>query len=218
MAGVHGAHEPASTEPHSWECGESTASCATTAPSGCFNGAALVGVRRDHRHILGPWLDAHASTEPHSWECGEWPTRCVVPTQIWRFNGAALVGVRRACLPRLPLVTSFPASTEPHSWECGEVLLVDGGRTRPGASTEPHSWECGENLPITRPSAVSVTLQRSRTRGSAESQINGKGKVFAEEVLQRSRTRGSAERNLLPLQRDIRFRLQRSRTRGSAES
>ena len=61
----------ASTEPHSWECGERAYRCGHDGGVRSFNGAALVGVRRDDAQGGGGEA-GDASTEPHSWECGEW--------------------------------------------------------------------------------------------------------------------------------------------------
>ena len=132
-----------------------------------FNGAALVGVRRvDSLSALG--LPGHllqrgrtrgsaesgfgggrggvpdlASTGPHSWECGEMPA----------------VG-------RL-IDRDRHASTGPHSWECGELTAQLASGTVMRASTGPHSWECGESVDHT-PISSRCSLQRGRTRGSAE--------------------------------------------------
>ena len=144
---------PASTEPHSWECGE------------------VVEVER----VLSAAL-IKASTEPHSWECGETSILQYNDSIDKRFNGAALVGVRRATTARHSFPTMHGASTEPHSWECGEPPSSSNCRDSPGrfngaalvgvrrdvrvcdedvpvdgASTEPHSWECGEIPAWARP-------------------------------------------------------------------
>ena len=91
-------------------------------------------------------------------------------TSTRRFNGAALVGVRRVAAYVVKGSSIIAASTEPHSWECGEVPLRRIGIC-----------------------ALGPRLQRSRTRGSAESCAPN---VCPQPVvkLQRSRTRGSAER------------------------
>ena len=110
----------ASTEPHSWECGELSSSPPLAATVSSFNGAALVGVRR-------------ADVDQK------------VPGLMNGFNGAALVGVRRVIGHADQLHRLFRASTEPHSWECGEL-----------------AESMMEFLQL-------LELQRSRTRGSAES-------------------------------------------------
>ena len=162
--------EAASTGPHSWECGEQIKFVAPAVPKDelqrgrtrgsaesinrlehttfglalCFNGAALVGVRRDN--TSADWY----------------------PSPIDCFNGAALVGVRRVgwaaskiasegLLQRgrtrgsaesrraaVGLAQQVQASTGPHSWECGEFALKPMTPQEAEASTGPHSWECGE--------------------------------------------------------------------------
>ena len=62
------------------------------------------------------------------------------------------------------------ASTEPHSLECGELLEgKPQNHLIHSASTEPHSLECGEVTPQARWCRRQDSLQRSRTRWSAES-------------------------------------------------
>ncbi len=61
----------ASTEPHSLECGEVTRLVHSLFLLNSFNGAALVGVRREQGQVLNVMLYIGASTEPHSLECGE---------------------------------------------------------------------------------------------------------------------------------------------------
>ncbi len=107
-----------------------------------FNGAALVGVRREV-DLINEIVNGRD------------------------FNGAALVGVRRdgSCVESLAGRTT---STEPHSLECGEkkAAQVSDGEFQ-CTSTEPHSLECGEKASegAVRPFEK---LQRSRTRWSAE--------------------------------------------------
>ncbi len=181
--------ESASTEPHSLECGELSRPWMLTPwmtalqrsrtrwsaerravrqgwdQYTCFNGAALVGVRRVsvHFHIPG---HGWASTEPHSLECGE-QHRCS----------------HQDCPGR--------ASTEPHSLECGESKrralqrsLDELQRSRTRWSAERKPWRAGWRSVF--------MLQRSRTRWSAERRGRS-NKSTASLSLQRSRTRWSAE-------------------------
>ena len=111
------------------------------------------------------------------------------------FNGAALVGVRRDDRRPGDGGAGEPASTEPHSWECGETRsfhleattpgrLLQRSRTRGSAESWLESRECGMPTPgfngaalvgvrrgrsAWHPWPTSGSLQRSRTRGSAES-------------------------------------------------
>ena len=78
------------------ECGELASLHYHTASRHCFNGAALVGVRRATCRIFPPPLAVEASTGPHSLECGE--------------------GEETANRERERV-----ASTGPHSLECGET-------------------------------------------------------------------------------------------------
>ncbi len=101
----------ASTEPHSLECGELLSSRLSGPRHDCFNGAALVGVRRGAFRDPRTTRRCGASTEPHSLECGE---------------------SRRLCSAQ----AQDNASTEPHSLECGErhkilaTRLLDNGLQR----------------------------------------------------------------------------------------
>ncbi len=89
-------HRSASTEPHSLECGEARSRSTSATQAHCFNGAALVGVRRAVAEQASDVQHRHG------------------------FNGAALVGVRRANPSSSHAPRRQPASTEPHSLECGE--------------------------------------------------------------------------------------------------
>ncbi len=90
------AFDETSTEPHSLECGESTPMRSPSRAPAYFNGAALVGVRRETRLAPARRTVASTSTEPHSLECGEDTCACSLGPSHSNFNGAALVGVRRA--------------------------------------------------------------------------------------------------------------------------
>ena len=159
----------ASTEPHSLECGERARMRCMALPPPSFNGAALVGVRREKLggdHEEKRW----ASTEPHSLECGE------------VLNSGALGTDKAASTEPHSLEcgedasdfrhdAAFVASTEPHSLECGEVRCILENSARLAASTEPHSLECGEFSSSPECDKHASMLQRSRTRWSAESTV-----------------------------------------------
>ena len=138
----------ASTEPHSWECGE----LAALAPGGStppgFNGAALVGVRRVvpltfdpmPRTMLQRSRTRGSAERRLPRPCHNVRPRCFngaalvgvrretsrksAGTHLFSFNGAALVGVRRAGPLTPPASPPHRASTEPHSWECGERAAI----------------------------------------------------------------------------------------------
>ena len=85
---------PASMEPHSYECGNRPF-LADPFPFGqCFNGAALLRVRKSHDQVN---YAAHmrASMEPHSYECGNGQRVHPQPPGHPCFNGAALLRVRK---------------------------------------------------------------------------------------------------------------------------
>ena len=205
----------ASTEPHSWECGEPALPEGTPPLRGGFNGAALVGVRRDRQEQAGvrAWI---ASTEPHSWECGE-PIGSI-PAR--RSQGASTEPHSWECgedQAKDPASAQYLASTEPHSWECGEFSRHRLSQSFACASTEPHSWECGERddrVKALRKNGSASTEPHSWECGE-DGGGNGSGGGVAQ--LQRSRTRGSAERDQAAPRRPRPRELQRSRTRGSAE-
>ena len=111
---------PASTGPHSCECGE------------------------QHFGHLGHRIDPRASTGPHSCECGEPACRKTprLPTPRLQ-RGRTLASAESS--PRLiDNYCSAVASTGPHSCECGEIAARSDPHRRAAASTGPHSCECGE--------------------------------------------------------------------------
>ncbi len=108
-----------------------------------FNGAALVGVRRETVGGSPKSQAVLASTEPHSLECGE------------AGRGAEVKALTKLQRSR----TRWSAESK------GISLDVDGAES---ASTEPHSLECGEKAPALPSTSLSSRLQRSRTRWSAE--------------------------------------------------
>ena len=183
----------ASTEPHSLECGERARMRCMALPPPSFNGAALVGVRREKLggdHEEKRW----ASTEPHSLECGEvlnsgalgtYKAASTEPHSLEcgeELDGEYGAEQRLASTEPHSLEcgedasdfrhdAAFVASTEPHSLECGEVRCILENSARLAASTEPHSLECGEFSSSPECDKHASMLQRSRTRWSAESTV-----------------------------------------------
>ncbi len=205
-----------STEPHSLECGEQACLHPSRNRRKSFNGAALVGVRRVCRPATSVRQNGHLqrsrtrwsaerrlgntnsnqepppSTEPHSLECGENQPPTTPRHDRRTFNGAALVGVRRVW--RCPAGTPEGApSTEPHSLECGEGRRRRRGWRRRSAFNGAALVGVRRGSRTSKPLPRRTTLQRSRTRWSAESNIEMLRALVAE-ILQRSRTRWSAER------------------------
>ena len=209
------ASKQASTEPHSLECGElkargnlaarlpmlqrsrtrwsaeSRRGCRSETGRDCFNGAALVGVRRAAHGAAFGRAVVELQRSRTRWSAERRQSAPTPPHARPGFNGAALVGVRRAA----PSAASLSATSwlqrsrtrwsaeRAHCrrwWRCCKELQRSRTRwsaesghgcgawlCRRRASTEPHSLECGE-----RSWAVimrkSDGLQRSRTRWSAE--------------------------------------------------
>ena len=173
---------PASTGPHSWECGEDAQRTRPRCAAWLgFNGAALVGVRRGRARPRTQRIARHASTGPHSWECGEVHGVVVLHVAVAALQRGRTRGSAESRLDSSNAARPRAASTGPHSWECGEVKVrkadataegLQRGRTRGSAerrsagwlvamispaSTGPHSWECGEgwNACASRPPAPS---------------------------------------------------------------
>ena len=110
----------ASTEPHSWECGERASGNAVAPYRSGFNGAALVGVRRAARLTAFITAGCSASTEPHSWECGELMGEESNPIKRILLQRSRTRGSAESGLHEVFVFNVGTASTEPHSWECGE--------------------------------------------------------------------------------------------------
>ena len=163
------AHGVAPTGPHSWECGERLGVAAPSVSRTCFNGAALVGVRRVRNH------DTHTAfgkVLQRGRTRGSAESRLGIRELAsgWnRFNGAALVGVRRAaslyaCLTDLACFNG--------------AALVGVRRDLEELGRRVHKGSCFNGaalVGVRRDEArrgmlvPSHSLQRGRTRGSAES-------------------------------------------------
>ena len=136
----------ASTEPHSFECGDQPRPCLSTTDrprqqlqrSRTHLSAEIMARQRPHFKM------PNASTEPHSFECGDSLSCCT------------------------DAVRSSHASTEPHSFECGDLRSWHLAAPPRRASTEPHSFECGDLRAASASRASPLVLQRSRTHLSAE--------------------------------------------------
>ena len=198
------------------ECGEPFGMISAMRTNTCFNGAALVGVRREVgscrrlsisfvlqrsrtrwsaeslnfllnalvSRVLqrsrtrwsaerGQGLDVQcrddgASTEPHSLECGEDGHVFDERPPLWRFNGAALVGVRRGAMPSSMAMKYCCFNGAALVGVRRVVWGLSSRRSLDCASTEPHSLECGVLVQRIRLDRPLKSLQRSRTRWSAE--------------------------------------------------
>ena len=137
-------------------------------PKRSFNGAALVGVRNVRRMAVRAIDQEPASTGPHSLECGMSNPSHRAFCANASFNGAALVGVRNVVESKvLPFAT--------HGFNGAALVGV-----RNVVNEEPH---------VRR----RMSLQRGRTRWSAEWCILPPRKHPPPPPLQRGRTRWSAE-------------------------
>jgi len=142
----------ASMGPHSFECGNGSRRPSIAPRAACFNGAALVRVRKSRGERCRTTATRHASMGPHSFECGNSAMRRTSRARI-RFNGAALVRVRKslaACqtAPKRSTLqwgrTRSSAEMCRCSSSCGPMRA---------ASMGPHSFECGN--PIRRSATAS---------------------------------------------------------------
>ena len=155
-------------EPHSYECGNKCFFLPGTSRHCCFNGAALLRVRKyddvDDIKEIDPCFNGaallrvrkfevvavtalhdKASMEPHSYECGNLQGHRLFLYRTFCFNGAALLRVRKSIAVDA-VKTLFLKLQWSRTLTSAEMRRSRRPTPTPKrASMEPHSYECGNS-------------------------------------------------------------------------
>src|SRR5260221_621533 len=192
QAGVAGPGPGPSMGPRSWDRGERHRHRHAVADQAAFNGAAVLGPRREEASeerttpqrpfngaaVLGPRRALHV--------------KCLALADC-PFNGAAVLGPRRGSSP-----TRTPRRPTCLQWGRGLGTAESNppftrGSVKVSPSMGPRSWDRGEAESGVAGSGTGAGLQWGRGLGTAES-VRASGEVVCHVALQWGRGLGTAER------------------------